>query len=532
MKKNDIFEIEITGVTDEGDGVGRAEGMAVFVPYALVGETVRVIIIKVLKNYAAGKLMEVITPSPDRIKAECPYFYKCGGCRFWNVEYSAELEYKRQKVEDCLRRIGKLDVAVLPVLGAENVRGYRNKGQFPVSVDGIGIYAQHSHRVVDIDGCIIQDASNPLVLKCVREWMAEFDIQPYNEETGDGCIRHIYTRCGDSGKMVCIVTNCESLPHSKELVERLRESVDGLTGVLQNLNDRKTNVVLGKRFRTLWGEDFITDSLGDCHFKLSPLSFYQVNRAQTEVLYGKAAEFAQLSGEEIVWDLYCGIGTIGQFMAHRAKKIVGIEVVPQAIDNAKENAKLNGIENAEYYCGTAEEIAPRLNGEKPDVVILDPPRKGCEESLLKTVAKTGTKRIVYVSCKPSTLARDLKILTELGYEVRAVQPVDLFPRTHHVETVVLLSQLKPDDVVQVELNAEDLALTSAEAKATYEEIKTYVKRAFGFKVSSLYIAQVKQKMGLPMGKNYNVSKKGTRVPICPPEKEAAILEALKHYKMI
>ena len=439
MNKNDIYEIEITGTTDEGDGVGRVEGMAVFVPYALVGETVRVIIIKVLKNYAVGKLMEVIKPRADRIKSECPYFYKCGGCRFWNVEYETELEFKRQKVEDCLKRIGGLDITVPPTLGAESIRGYRNKGQFPVSDSGIGIYAQHSHRVIDIDGCIIQDSSNPDVIKCVRDWMAEYDIEPYNEETGKGCVRHIYTRTGESGKMVCIVTNTEKLPFADELVAALREKVKGLSGVLQNFNDKRTNVVLGKRYRTLWGSDYIIDSLGDCKFRISPQSFYQVNKKQTEVLYGKAREFAQLTGGEVVWDLYCGIGTIGQFMAKNAKKIVGIEVVPQAIENAKENARLNGIENAEYYCGTAEDLAPKLKGERPDVIILDPPRKGCEESLLKTVAKAKPKRIVYVSCKPSTLARDLKILEGLGYKTEKVSAVDLFPRTHHVESVAKLS---------------------------------------------------------------------------------------------
>ncbi len=438
MKKNDIYEIEITGTTDEGDGVGRAEGIAVFVPYALPGERVRVLIVKVLKNYAAGKLMEVITPSENRIKSVCKYFYKCGGCRFWNVDYQAELLFKRQKVEDCIRRIAKLDISVPPVLGAQNQCGYRNKGQFPVSADGIGIYAQHSHRVIDIEGCIIQADTNPQVLKAVRSWMETYNIEPYSEEQGSGCVRHIYTRCGDSGTMVCIVSNWEKIPHSDELVALLRENVDGLSGVLQNFNNKKTNVVLGTRFRTLWGSDYITDKLGDCTFKLSPLSFYQVNKKQTEVLYSVVKDFAQLSGGEIVWDLYCGIGTIGQFMAKSAKKIVGIEVIPQAIANAKENAQLNGINNCEYHVGTAEEAAPRLKGETPDVVILDPPRKGCEESLLKTVAKTGTKRIVYVSCKPSTLARDLKILTQLGYEAKKIQAVDLFPRTPHIETVCLL----------------------------------------------------------------------------------------------
>jgi len=438
MNKNDIFEIEITGITDEGDGVGRFCGMAVFVPYALLGEKVRGIIVKVMKNYAFGKLLEVISPSDKRIKAECEYFYKCGGCQFWNAEYETELEYKRQKVKDCLERIGKIFVDVKPTLGCSSCKGYRNKGQFPVTKDGIGIYAKHSHRVIDIDRCIIQGEENPKVLSAVKEWMDRYKVEPYDEETASGCVRHIYTRSGDSGILVCVVTNGENLPFADRLVEILKASVKGLSGVLQNINDKKTNVVLGKKLKTLWGDDYIIDSIGDCKFKISPFSFYQVNKKQTEVLYKTAAEFAKLSGNEVVWDLYCGIGTIGQYMAKNAKKIVGIEVIPQATENAKENAKLNGIKNAEYYCGTAEAIAPKLKGEKPDVVILDPPRKGCEESLLKTVARTGAKRIVYVSCKPSTLARDLRVLEDLGYKAAAVQPVDMFPRTHHVETVALL----------------------------------------------------------------------------------------------
>ena len=438
MNKNDIFEIEITGTTDEGDGVGRYNGMAVFVPYALVGEVVRIVIVKVLKSFAYGKILEVLKPSQHRIKAECEYFYKCGGCRFWNVEYERELEFKRQMVEDCLKRIGKIFVDVPHTLGSQKTKGYRNKGQFPVSDEGIGIYAQHSHRVIDVERCIIQGDENPQVLAAVREWMEECHIEAYDEQKHSGCLRHIYTRNGDSGVMVCLVTRTEKIPYAERLVEILKNKVDRLFGVIHNYNEKRTNVVLGRRFRTLWGEDYLLDSIGHCRFKLSPLSFYQVNNAQTEVLYKKVAEFSQLSGDEVVWDLYCGIGTIGQFLAKDAKKIVGIEVVEQAVQNAKENAKLNGIENAEYFCGTAEDVAPKLKGERPDVVILDPPRKGCEASLLKTVAKTGVKRIVYVSCKPATLARDLRILEDLGYKTKAVQPVDMFPRTHHVETVVLL----------------------------------------------------------------------------------------------
>ncbi len=435
MNKNDVFQIEITGTTDQGDGVGRAEGMAVFVPYALMGEVVRVIIVKVMKSFAYGKLMEVISPSQHRIKAQCEYFYKCGGCRFWNVEYSQELEFKRRNVKDCLERIGKIYVDVPETLGCLECKGYRNKGQFPVSNDGIGIYAQHSHRVIDVGRCIIQGDENSQVLSAVRQWMAECGVEPYNEENHTGCVRHIYTRCAQSGVMVCVVTKTEDVPFRERLIEVLREKVDGLSGIIHNMNEKSTNVVLGTRFRTLWGEDYLIDSIGHCKFKLSPMSFYQVNNAQTKVLYDKVAEFAQLTGDEVVWDLYCGIGTIGQYLAKDAKKIVGCEVVPQAIENAKENARINGIDNTEYYCGTAEEVAPKLKGERPDVVILDPPRKGCGESLLKTVAKTRPKRIVYVSCKPSTLARDLRILEDLGYKTQKVQPVDMFPRTHHIETV-------------------------------------------------------------------------------------------------
>ncbi len=447
MEKNDLFEIEITGLTEDGDGVGRAEGMAVFVPYALPGDVVRVIIIKVLKNYAIGKLMDIIKPIAERTKSECEYFYKCGGCQFWNVSYEKELEYKRQKVEDCLRRIGGIDVEVPAVIGADSCRFYRNKGQFPVSKDGIGMYAHHSHRVIDMDKCIIQDETNPKVIACVRDWMKEYGISAYNEENEDGIIRHIYTRVGENGLVVCVVANSDELPHVEALVEKLRCEIPTLRGVLHNINTKNTNVVLDKKFKKLWGEETIIDSIGNFKFKISPLSFYQVNNAQTKRLYDKAKEFAELTGKETIWDVYCGIGTIGQYLSDNAKKLVGIEIVEQAVENAKENAKLNGIKNAEYYCGAAEKVAPKLvNEQKTDVVILDPPRKGCDEKLLKAVAQTGVKKIVYISCKPSTLARDLKILESLGYETKKVCPVDLFPRTVHVETVVLLSRMKADDV--------------------------------------------------------------------------------------
>ncbi len=533
MNKNDIVEIEITGMTDDGSGVGRCQNMAVFVPFALLGEVVRVIIIKVNKSYCAGKLLEVIKPSQNRIKADCEYFYTCGGCAYRNASYEEELKYKAMHVRDCIERIGKIKTDILPVLGGERAE-YRNKAQFPVCKDGAGLYARRSHRVIDTENCIIQQSDSIKILKAVKSFMAETGVRGYDEESHSGVIRNVYTRSGEGKTLVTIVTKDEKLPYKDKLIEKIKETDVPLWGILQNINPNRTNVVLGREIKLLFGQDFMYDRIGECRFKISPLSFYQVNPSQTKVLYDTVKKFLGSTENEIVWDIYCGIGTIGQYAAGNAKHLVGIEIVPEAVENAKENARLNGIKNSEYHAGAAEALAPRLvrSGRKPNAVILDPPRKGCDAKLLDSVAKVAPEKIVYVSCKASTLARDLAYLEEKGYKTEIIQPVDMFPGTPHVETVVLLSQLKPDDVIQVELNSEDLALTSTEAKATYEEIKTFVKRVFGFKVSSLYIAQVKRKYGIEVGQNYNISKKGSRVPICPQEKEDAIVEALRYFKMI
>ncbi len=443
MRKNEEYEIEITGMTDEGSGVGRVNGMAVFVPYTIVGETARIVIVKALKNYAHGKLLEILKPSPHRVKSECNIFYQCGGCQFWHMDYECELQIKQKKVEDCLKRIGGIEAPVFPILGDKIQKRYRNKAQFPVSQDGIGMYAPRSHRVIDTEDCLIQDERNVPVVQCVRQWMEKYQIPPYEEQSHTGIVRHIYTRSGERGMLVCIVTRTNKLPHTDELVQELLKSDCGIVGIVQNINGERTNVVLGQNSRTLYGQDWLDDDIGGMEFRISPQSFYQVNHAQTKVLYDTAADFAQLCGGEVVWDLYCGIGTIGQYLAKDAKKIVGVEIVPSAVENAKQNAQKNGLHNAEYYCSTAENLAPALleKGLHPDVVLLDPPRKGCEESLLRTVAQTGAKRVVYISCKPSTLARDLKIMDTLGYQTQKVQPVDLFPRTAHVETVALLTQI-------------------------------------------------------------------------------------------
>ncbi len=440
MQKNDIYELTITGMTDDGDGVGRVDGIAVFVPYTLVGEQVRVQIVKVLKTYAYARLLEVMKPSVHRRKAECPCFYQCGGCQLWHMDMEEELAYKQQKVTDCLRRIGKLDIEAEKTVQASDHLRYRNKAQFPVTPEGIGFYRRNSHTVIPMSDCLIQGQWNTEVIGAVKNWMEKFQIPAYDEQSHNGLLRHIYTRSGAEGILVTLVTAKAEIPHKKELLDELCGLHLPICGIVQNINPDRTNVVLGKEMRTLWGQGYLVDHIGRVKFKISPVSFYQINPEATLRLYDIAKKFAGLSGKEILWDLYCGIGTIGLFMADMASKVIGVEIVPQAIENAKENAELNGIENAEFYCGKAEEVAPKLmeQGERPDVVILDPPRKGCDERLLQTVVKVKPERIVYVSCKPSTLARDLKYLVEKGYTVARVVPVNMFPKTEHVECCVLL----------------------------------------------------------------------------------------------
>ncbi len=440
IQKNDVYEIEITGMTEEGDGVGRVDNMAVFVPYTIVGEKVRVLIVKVLKTFAYGKLMEVLEPSPHRVKAECPYFYQCGGCQLWHMDRDAELSYKRQKVEDCLKRLGKLDVMPEETDDCGMMERYRNKAQYPVTEDGIGFYRRNSHQVIPMTDCRLQGERDALVLDMVKEWMAEENIIPYVEGSHQGVLRHIYLREGKEGLLLVLVTRTKELLKLDGLLSKLRERELSVVGIVQNINEKQTNVVLGRENICLWGKDYLVDAIGHVQFKISPQSFYQVNRYETEQLYRLAGGFAELTGKETLWDIYCGIGTIGQFLAKKAGKVIGVEIVPEAVENAKENAVLNGISNAEYYCGKAEVLVPKLvaQGERADVVILDPPRKGCETELLDAVASVKPKRIVYISCKPSTLARDLKYLAEKGYETKKVIPVNMFPRTSHVETVAYL----------------------------------------------------------------------------------------------
>lgn len=542
MRKNDDIILRITGMTAEGAGVGREEGMAVFVPFSAPGELVRAHVVKVHKSYAFAKMTEVLEGADDRIEPDCPVFGRCGGCVYRHLSYEAELAVKRRRVEDALTRIGGITVPVPPVMGSERVDGYRNKAQYPVAREKgelrIGFFSPRSHRIADCRDCRLQPPEFTAAVKTVADWMERYRIPAYDEGVHQGLVRHIYLRKGEAtGQiMVCLVANGRTLPHSDELVKGLREQVPGLASVVLNVNQKRTNVIVGETCLTLWGAPFIEDRLCGIRVTISPLSFYQVNRSQCEQLYQKAAEYAGLTGTQTVLDLYCGTGTIGLSMAHRAGRVIGAEVVREAVEDAKGNAAANGIHNASFLCADAAAAAAQLaaKGVRPDVVLLDPPRKGCGEGLVSIVSQMGPKRIVYVSCDPATLARDVKEFAGHGYQVGAVQPVDMFPRTAHVETVVLLSKGEIDSKkVRVEFSLEDMDMSGFQKDATYSQIKERVLQQTGLKVSSLYIAQVKQKHGIIERENYNKPKsEKSKQPKCPPEKEAAITEALKFFGMI
>ena len=481
MKKNDLFEAQITAMTAEGSGICRHENMAVFVPHTAVGDRCVVRIVKVLKRYAFGRLETLLEPSPDRIEPDCPVAAQCGGCVYRHIRYDAELAIKTQRVRDALERIGGfIGIQMEPILGAPARNRYRNKCQLPVGAakDGsmqLGFFAVNSHRIVNTHACLLQPEEFDRAAQAFRAWQAEVGESLYDEATHTGVLRHLYMRRGEkSGEMmVCVVANAGALHGEDRLVALLRAAVPSITGILLNINRDRTNVVLGKTCRTLWGKDTISDTLCGLEFEIAPHAFYQVNRTQAEALYNKAAEYAALTGEETLLDLYCGTGTIGLSMAKRVRKLIGAEIVPQAVENAKRNAARNGIQNAEFLCADAAEAAKILfeRGEQPDVIVIDPPRKGCDTALIATIAAMRPARVVYVSCDPATLARDLKQFTESGYQIQAVTPVDMFPCTAHVETVVLLSQQKPDDTIEIDLDLDELDATAAETKATYEEIK-------------------------------------------------------------
>ncbi len=540
LRKNDRINLKIESCSSNGSGIGRHNGMAIFVPATAVGDEITAHILKVKKTYAFAKVENILVPSADRIQPECPVYLKCGGCVFSHMNYDAEKEIKSNHVKECFRRIGGVEPDFEPIIGGDSDSRYRNKAQYPVAIDGneikTGFYSSHSHRVIHCPDCLLQPKEFSGILEIFSDYIKENGVTVYDETAHRGLLRHIYIRKGTaSGEiMVCAVINGSRLPDEEKLVASLLEKESNIKSIIINSNTKDTNVILGEKCRTLWGNDCITDILCGLKFRISPLSFYQVNRNQAEKLYGKAAEYAGLTGSETVMDLYCGAGTIGLSMAKNAKEIIGVEIVPEAIEDAKINAELNGISNARFICGDAAQAAEILKNEgaKPDVIILDPPRKGCSPEMIKTAAEMKPDRIVYVSCDPATLARDCGLFKDLGYTAVKATPVDMFPRTGHVETVCLLSKLNVKHHIEIDLDMDELDLTAAESKATYDEIKEYVFKKFGLKVSTLNIAQVKAKHSIIERECYNKGKDGHRVPNCPKEKEDAITDALKYFKMI
>ena len=543
FRKNDIVTLEIVDCGTDGEGIGKADGFTVFVKDAVIGDTVTAKIMKAKKNYGYGRLMEILNASPYRVEPVCPSARQCGGCQLQAVSYEEQKVFKEKKLRGHLERIGGFtEFPMEPLIGMDDPYHYRNKAQFPVgrNKEGkivTGFYAGRTHAIIENRDCALGIPENKDVLDRVIAHMEKYNIAPYDEATGKGLVRHIFVRYGffTGELMVCLIINGQDLPHQRELVEKLCE-IPGMTSISLNMNKKRSNVILGDKVKTIWGEDYITDKIGDISYEISPLSFFQVNPKQTWKLYSKALEYADLHGEETVWDLYCGIGTISLFLAQKAKFVRGVEIVPAAIEDAKRNAQINHIENVEFFVGKAEEVLPReyeKNGVYADVIVVDPPRKGCDEMLLKTILKMQPKRVVYVSCDSATLARDLRFLCDNGYELKKVCGVDQFPQTVHVETVVLLSQQKPDDTIEIDLDLDELDATSAELKATYQEIKDYVLKEFGLKVSNLYISQIKRKCGIEVGENYNLPKtENPKVPQCPKEKEDAIKAALKYFAMI
>ena len=577
--KNDCVELAIEDIGVSGEGIGKVDGYTLFVKDTVIGDVVRVKIMKAKKNYGYARLMDIIKPSKDRVETACPIARQCGGCQIQAMNYNAQLKYKQKLVKDNLLRISGLtegaDYEMCEILGMDTPFRYRNKAQYPVGEDKdgnivMGFYAGHTHSIIACpdDDCMLGHRDNAFILKAVKEWMKEYRVRAYNENIHKGTVRHVLIRTGyhTDEVMVCLVTKKMLRKEAADgLVKAIQKLKLNVASLVVNINKEDTNVILGKECITLYGRPYIEDYIGDIKFQISPLSFYQVNPKQTEVLYNKALEFAGLKGNESVWDMYCGIGTISLFLAKKAGKVYGVEIVPQAIEDAKNNAKINNIDNAEFFVGKAEEVVPAFYKKqtgvqsdndstdskeydmtRPDVVVVDPPRKGCDKKLLDTIVSMTPDRIVYVSCDSATLARDLKLLVEYGYKVEKVQPVDQFGNTVHVETVVLLSHKKPDSVINVKVEFGEgegkIPLDNIEKRAesykpkervTYKMIKEYIEEKYGFKVHTAYIAEVKRDLGLPMYDAPNAVEELKQPRKHPtPEKVEAIKDALKHFEII
>ncbi len=550
LEKNRIYRAHIDGYSSEGLGIARIDGQVVFVHGAIRGETCDVLVMKVLKNAAFGKIAALAEPSPARRQPDCPYYGRCGGCDFRHMSYEEELWAKRARVQDALTRIGGAEVTVEEILGAEQPLHYRNKSIYPISPAGeVGFYRARSHQVVHVEHCLIQKPEADALAQAVRDYIARFRVEPYNEATGRGLLRHLYVRTSCRGEsLACLLVNGSRLPHEQELVAMLRAAAPGVCGVVLGENTRRGNAILGDRSRTLWGRDYLTDTLCGLELRLSVPSFYQVNHDQAQRLYEKALEYAGLTGRELAVDLYCGAGTITQVLARRARHVIGGEIVPEAIRDAEDSARRNGVENVEFLCGDASRLAAELRqrGLRPDVICVDPPRKGLAPDVVEAAASMRPGRIVYVSCDPATLARDVARFAPLGYcPVRACA-VDLFPGTAHVETVVLLSHKKADSYIHIDVEfgegegkiPVDSIAKRAEAykpkeKVTYKMIKEYIEAKYGFKVHTAYIAEVKRDLGLPMYDAPNAVEELKQPRKHPtPEKVEAIKDALRYFAVI
>ena len=547
LQKNQILTLRIERLSSDGSGVAHsADGEAVFVPGTAPGDEARVRIVKDCGRYAFGILDELLTPSPDRIPVDCPVAGPCGGCSLRHLDYAAELRAKQESVLDAFRRIGGLEVPVLDILPSPDADRYRNKVQFPVGIDKngvpcIGFYAGRTHRIVPCPDCKLQPSVLNEIGNALCAFFAQQGIRPYDEQSGKGLVRHIFLRRGaHSGQiMVCLVCTRAKLPHAEQLCTALREQFPAISTILLNVNAKNTNVILGSENHILYGPGYIEDTLCGVPVRLGPLSFYQVNTLAAERLYGVAAQYAQLTPDDTLLDLYCGMGTIGLSMAEQCRELIGVEIVPEAIESAKANAARMGetvAAKSRFFCADAGQAATQLAAEglHPDIVMLDPPRKGCDEATLSAVVRMAPRRVVYVSCNPATAARDAAWLEQNGYHAEKVQPVDLFPRTKHVECVIALSKGEIDSKkVRVEFSLEGMDTSGLQKGATYPEIKARVLEQTGLKVSSLYISQVKQKCGLEVRENHHKAKsENTKQPQCPKEKEDAIVDALRHFQMI
>ena len=546
LQKNQVLTLRVERLSSDGSGVAHSpDGETVFIPGAAPGDEARVRIVKDCKRYAFGILDEVLTPSPDRIPVDCAVAGPCGGCSLRHLDYAAELRAKGESVTDAFRRIGGLEVPVLDILPSPEVDRYRNKVQFPVGVDKngvpcIGFYAGRTHRIVPCPDCKLQPSVLNEIGNALCAFFAQQGIRPYDEQSGKGLVRHIFLRRGaHSGQiMVCLVCTRAKLPHAEQLCTALRGQFPAISTILLNVNAKNTNVILGSENHILYGPGYIEDTLCGVPVRLGPLSFYQVNTLAAERLYGVAAQYAQLTPDDALLDLYCGMGTIGLSMAEQCRELIGVEIVPEAIESAKANAARMGeavAAKSRFFCADAGQAATQLAAEglHPDIVMLDPPRKGCDEATLSAVVRMAPRRVVYVSCNPATAARDAAWLEQNGYHAEKVQPVDLFPRTKHCECVIALSKGEIDSKkVRVEFSLEGMDTSGLQKGATYPEIKARVLEQTGLKVSSLYISQVKQKCGLEVRENHHkATSENTKQPQCPPEKEAAIRDALKYFKM-